>query len=249
MPGDKKKSQCQFCKNWYISLRTHQTKTKFCLKLQQQEKDDELENQKKMYEKQLQDLKSEYEEKIRKMRENCMCEKSITPAHTLDEKMSPVLEQLELTAHNFTISNLTAGVDGHCEHCFEHVFDKEGKFLRLSKSKKKIIFLNDAKKECSDGKLLAQMVVNSLKEKSIALAAKALPKLFTRRDETMKNCFLLGPLDDLEDINSDISNLSNVRDSYEDIFDSEYIKMLAVKFLKLMKKREEEEEFDLSPEI
>ena len=93
------------------------------------------------------------------------------------------------------------------------------------------------------------MVVNSLKEKSIALAAKALPKLFTRRDETMKNCFLLGPLDDLEDINSDISNLSNVRDSYEDIFDSEYIKMLAVKFLKLMKKREEEEEGGLSPEI
>jgi hypothetical protein len=198
------------------------------------QKIEEYEKRIEEYEKRIDEYEKridEYEKRIEEYEKKLGRRK--TPEKT--PKLVPLTEErLEKYASHFTIQDLLEGADGHLNYCFKHVFPQDP-YLELTSTKKKVIFLTRSGNNSMDGPALARDIVSSLKDKSITLASKRLPKLLTKRDEIMRsslNDSLEDVVTELEEINADISRLTQIRECYEDNFDDDYYRLLSSKIVK-----------------
>lgn len=212
---------CQFCHNSYTNLRTHQQNAKFCLKIQGKTS-----------------TTPKYKEKLRDQKNAKRTDDTLDKTISSIDDLTPLTNEfLKTLSSRFTIQNLLDGADGHINYCFNHVFSQD-RYLELSSSKRKVIFVTNDGTKSMDSKLLSSNIVSSLKNQSIKLAREHLPKLFTKRDEIMRsstNNSLEDVVDELEEINIDISILIQIQECYEENFDDEYHKLLSSKIIKELK--------------
>lgn len=238
---ENKRKICQFCNNSYVNLWAHQKTAKFCLKIQGETSGKELLIQKEMYEKQIEELTTMYEKRLEALQR-------LLPKSTSDDT-APVVpltnKLLENYSINFTIRNLLDGADGHLKYC-KYVFS-QNKYVELNRSKRNVVFFTDPNNKKVDCQELAHYIVSSLKNQSIKLARDQLPKLFTKRDEIMRSSTsdsLKDVVDNLEEINTDISILTQIQENYEENFDTDYYKLLSFKIIKELRSPSERK-FDL----